>query len=362
MNKQPEQIEAPHELEVMRAINRGEQNLYSVDWKTYLSELVAIVDMLPDQTYIGVLWLLLGEIDDGMKRTSILGRLQEEAPKCFPSKEAADAFISDADCLVRINSRIRQLGIQRCAKIPDTYTSTEPGRNGYNELALLWSDKYVSACDLVALASEVRNSVQVGAERERRLVEFFLYSSRNYEKLPFDNMYDFFMCLFLAESFRHHLITGKMNSAIKLCFVDFKRTLRNECFDEYIRLRIKKIKEELDDDNTLLLDPTEWDCYARLYEEESAVYNRQIHFEEFRGSAAYAMQWCEGRPDVLEMMRYFMAYLELKMKEVCRSNQQPQSVIYHVQGDLVQGNKHVDTQINHVSPNSIGAQINQNQE
>lgn len=24
MNKQPEQIEAPHELEVMRAINRGE--------------------------------------------------------------------------------------------------------------------------------------------------------------------------------------------------------------------------------------------------------------------------------------------------------------------------------------------------
>ncbi len=73
MHTKTAQGDVPQELEVMRAINRGEQNLYSVDWKTYLSELVAMVDMLPDQTYIGVLWLLLGDIDDGMKRIILTG-------------------------------------------------------------------------------------------------------------------------------------------------------------------------------------------------------------------------------------------------------------------------------------------------
>ena len=106
MNKQHEQIEAPHELDILRAINRGEQKIADVDWQSYLSHLVMLIHLMKEFSPIGVVWTFLNEIDDFTKRMDILGRWQDLAPKCFPSKEAADAFISDMACLVRINIRL----------------------------------------------------------------------------------------------------------------------------------------------------------------------------------------------------------------------------------------------------------------
>ena len=356
MNKQPEQIEDPHELDILRAINRGEQKIADVDWQSYLSHLVVLIHLMKGFSPIGVVWTFLNEIDDFTKRMDILGRLQDLAPKCFPSKEAADAFISDIACLVRINIRLRELTIQHSAKIPDIYNQLDIGGNGFNEMALIWSDELIGCSDLVALASEIHNTVQAGYKAP--LIEYFLYSSRNYNQLPFDNIYIFSCNLFLAENFRWHLVTGKMNTNAPLGFVDIKRRMRNGCFDEYIRLRLAQIKEEMDEDNTLLLDPTIDDYYNRLYEEEYGIYNRETMFENFRGSRAYNDRWYNGRPEVLEMMKYFMEYLKWKKDNIHTSDSQPHQRIYNVQGDFVQGNKHVDTQINHVASNAIGAQIN----
>ena len=358
MNKQPEQIEDPHELDILRAINRGEQKIADVDWQSYLSHFVMLIHLMKEFSPIGVVWTFLNEIDDFTKRMDILGRWQDLAPKCFPSKDAADAFISDMACLVRINIRLRALIIQHGAQIPNTYDRVDIGGKGLNEIALVWSDKFVHGRDIVALASEIHATIQSGEKDP--LIEYFLYSSRQYDQLSFDNVYDFSRNIFLAESFRQYLVTGKMYTSDPMGFADIKRRLRNECFDEYIRLRLAQIKEEMDEDNTLLLDPTIDDYYNRLYEEEYSIYNRETMFENFRGSQAYSDRWYNGRPEVLEMMKYFMEYLKWKKDNIHTSDSQPHQRIYNIQGDLVQGNKHVDTQINHVASNAIGAQINKN--
>ena len=73
MNKQPEQIEDPHELDILRAINRGEQKIADVDWQSYLSHLVMLIHLMKEISPIGVVWTFLNEIDDLTKRMNILG-------------------------------------------------------------------------------------------------------------------------------------------------------------------------------------------------------------------------------------------------------------------------------------------------
>ena len=54
MNKQPEQIKDPHELDILRAINRGEQKIADVDWQSYLSHLVVLIHLMKEFSPIGV--------------------------------------------------------------------------------------------------------------------------------------------------------------------------------------------------------------------------------------------------------------------------------------------------------------------
>jgi hypothetical protein len=83
-------------------------------------------------------------------------------------------------------------------------------------------------------------------------------------------------------------------------------------------------------------------------------------FENFRGSQAYSDRWYNGRPEVLEMMKYFMEYLKWKKDNIHTSDSQPHQSIYNVQGDYIAGDKHVGAHIDNVASNAIGAQINKN--
>ena len=351
-----EHIEDPEEVKILRAINRDEIRLENVDWKTWLSSLVNMVELLKKTpkpvSYIGSAWALLIEIDDYARRADILAKWQSIAPQCFPSKEAADAFCSDAECLKNIDYSLRGLVLQQGAQLPHIYDDVDGG-NGLNEMALLWADEYVTGSDMVMLASEIHKTVS-GCDKDP-VIEYFLYSSRNSGKLPFDNIYDFSRNLFLAESFRQYLTSGKMNTSAPLAFTDIKRKLRNTCFEEYIRQRIAQIEAEMEDDNSLLLDPTIDDLYQELYCQESSVVNRELMFEDFRGSQAYHDRWYRGRPEVLQMIQYFIDYLKLKIANL-HCHTQTQNNIYNVHGDYIAGDKHVGTHIDNVESGGIGTQ------
>ena len=348
-------IEDPEEVNILRAINRGELIADNVDWKPYLSNIVKMIALMENPiSYIGCAWALLQEVDDFSRRTDILRNWQDVAPVCFPTKEASDSFYVDAECLIMVNIYLRGLVLMQGAKMPHTYDHVDGGK-GLNEMALLWSDKYVEGKDLVALASEIHKTVSAG--NKDPLIEYFLYANRNSNQLPFDNIYDFSRNLFLAESFRQYLVTGKMYTSEPMTFGDFKRRLRNACFEEYIRLRIEQIREELDNDNWQLLDPTDEECYEELYKREKSVFDRETMFESFRGSQAYHDRYYRGRPEVLNMMQYFMKYLEWKMEnlnEDTMSKNQPTQII---NGDYVVGNKIYGDVFGNIEAGGIGKQV-----
>ena len=347
-------IEDPEEVNILRAINRGEKRWDEPDWQSYLSSIVKMIGLMnPPISYIGCAWALLNEIDNYHIRNLILGKWQDLAPKCFPTQEAADDFIADMDCLVRTNIDLKALIVMHGAKMPHTYDNVDGGK-GLNELALVWADEYVSATGMVSLASEIHNTVSAGEKDP--MIEYFLYSSRNRDQLPFDNIYDFSRNLFLAESFRQYLTTGKMYTSEPMTFGDFKRRLRNACFEEYIRLRLEQIREELDDDNWQLLDPTDEDCFEELYKREKCVYDRETMFEDFRGSQAYRERYFRGRPEVLNMMEYFMKYLEWKMENLNEDTMPKNQSTQIINGDYVAGNKYTGTVIGTVAAGGIGVQ------
>ena len=355
MSEQIEQIEEePVEVSIMRAINRGVYRVEQVKWDVFLSGLLnTIGQMEKPVSYIGCTWALLNEIDDFNQRNDILDNLQHVATVCFPSQEAVNAFVIDTGCLMRINSRLHQLVLMNGAQIPHIYGNVGRGK-GLNEMALVWSRKYIDGKNIVALASEIHTSVQSGEKAP--VIEHFLCCSRQYDKLPFGNICEFGKSLFLAESFRQHLVEGKMYTPAPITFGDFSRKLRNACFDEYIRLRLEKIKEEKDNDNWQLLDPTEEDCYRQLYKEEKCIADREWGFEQFRGSIAYSRQWYNGRPEVLNMIKYFMDYLDWKMANLQDKNVRTGNTQI-INGDYVAGNKIMGDVIGNVEAGGVGKQV-----
>ena len=356
MEQQVQNIENqdPEEVNILRAVNRGETRLETVDWKTYLSEIVKMIGLMKDPiSYIGCAWALLQEIDDYAQRADILSKWQDVAPQCFPTKEESNAFCADVQCLKQIYYNLRGMVVLQGAELPNTYDHVDGGK-GLNEMALLWSDKYVSGSALVELASEIHKTVSAG--NKDPLIEYFLYSSRNRNQLPFENIYDFSRNLFLAESFRQYLVSGKMYTAAPMTFGDFKRKLRNACFEEYIRLRVEQIREELDEDNWQLLDPTDEECYEELYKQEKSVYDRETMFEDFRGSQAYRERYFRGRPEVLNMMKYFMDYLSWKMENLHKDTMPKNQSTQIINGDYIVGNKYIGTVIEKVEAGGIGIQ------
>ena len=353
MNNELQNTDTQQET-LMKEINQGERNIRQVDWVTFLSDLVkAFRVMKTPVSSIGWAWALIGEIDEPTKRMDVLGLWQDAAPECFPTKEESDEFIAHCDCLVRINSRLRNLYIRESAQLPHIYDG-EYGDKGLNELAMIWADNHVTGDDLVALASEIHRSVMESMRPP--LIEQVLLSSRNYGHLAFDNIYDFSRNLFLAESFRKFLLDGKANSDAPMTFVDMKRKVRNACFDEYIRMRLAQIESEMENDNSLLLDPTTDDLYQELYNHEKSVVDREFMFEDFRGSQAYRERWYRGRPEVLQMMKYFMEYLKWKMEHLHDDENAKAKVIVN-NGDYVAGDKITGDVIKHVEAGGIGKQV-----
>lgn len=144
-------------------------------------------------------------------------------------------------------------------------------------------------------------------------LSFAILQTRNcLGQLYAEDITEFCKHLYIAESVRlHELGLIKDNECMDIH--TFDAAFRNRCFDEYIRLRLFSIKEEMDVDNDRLFPPTEQDYMNRLLVEESSAYNRIVGMEQFRGSEAYAREWYDGKPSVIKMSGYFIQYLQHRL-------------------------------------------------
>lgn len=312
MENQQQNTRYDEVMNMFREINNDARKAKQVNWLPALLEIKTLnTEQSIPLDHVEWMWAFLTEIHDPTTRMTILSQWQYLAPQCFDTQEERDDFIEQCACIYRICLRIKGLYNHNDFKMPQTYDA-EVG-SSLNELVAFWSDKYVQGADLVALATEVHNTLDSG--KQAIFPSLFLLSSRNYNHLAFDNIYDFCRCLMMVEGIRKTLTEGKSLTSELVEYVDFKRSLRKACFDEYIRLQIDRIKEEMENDNSLIDDPKEKDYYLRLREDEKIVVDRELMYENFRGSQAYQDRWFVTRPSVLKMIQTFMDYLDIIIKE-----------------------------------------------
>ena len=291
-------------------INNGEiTNLGEVNWAKEIVQMADLCKLMPyHYPFILWLWGILGLIEDPTKRMDVLGKMQDVAPNCFKTQDEVQEFVRDCDSLVKINTRIREYYLRN-----DTvkYTLWKGERSCMNGLVGIFSRNFVRPEEMVAIAEEFFCSAR--DRKKEKLLILLLRADQHIGKLSIDNINDFARSLYVAEGFRQLILSGEEDFYEFPTLDSFDRKLRNACFEVYISMRLQQIRHEFDEDNTLVDDPEDLECLEHLYEEESMVANREITFEDFRGSAAYAAMWYPGRSMVLDIIKVFIEYLGKKI-------------------------------------------------
>lgn len=347
----------PDVVQIMRDINAGKIRYIEVDWEQQIKAVLKLCKLMPTKfPYVIWLWGLLGEIEDPTIRMDIIGKMQSAAPKCFDDQFEAQRFIEECTCIYQICIRARAYNLRNDIGIRHKWTDK---RKSLNDLAHIFSDKVVEPSLMVALAEEMYSSVQDG-EKKHYMLTLVLRSPRSIGKLTIDNIVDFAKNLYIAEGFRHLILSGEEDYRDIPALADFEPKLLKACFEEYIRLRMVDIKDIIEQDLTHCGDAEELECLEYLLEVESQYVNRENMLEEFRGSSAYNAMWYPGKQKVLDMINVFVEYLKNKIKKLkkeeaklgIRDNIQN----FNIQGDYIAGDKHVGAHINNVQPGAIGAQ------
>ena len=345
----------PDIIQTMQDINAGKIAYTDIDWELQIKTVLKLINLMPTK-FPNVIWLwgLLGEIDDINTRIDILHKMQEVATKCFEDLFQASDFIKDCDCLIYVYQGSLQYNTKNIG-IRHYWTDD---KKHMNDLAHILCKEMVDPKFMVAIAEEMYQASR--GDRKQYMLSLVLRASRNLGQISMDNIIDFAKNLYIAEGFRHLILSGEEDYRDIPALADFEPKLLKACFEEYIRLRTIDIKDIIEQDLTHCGDAEELECLEYLFEEESQYVNRENMLEDFQGSAAYNAMWSPGREKVLDMINVFIEYLKNKIKKLkkeeaklgIRDNIQN----FNVQGDYIAGDKHVGAHIDNVSPGAIGAQ------
>lgn len=338
---------------IFKPINQGSKQAYQLQWQPWLQQMVSILENMQLPTKLPpAMWLQLFMVDihSYNNRIDVLHQLQKVAPQCFESQTECDIFAQDCQCLCYIYHRLQNL-FEQGKKMQLIWC----GSAMLNELT--WFLSEITPKEMIALAFSLLDK----SANMNSIKEMFGYVARLYKyinQLYTGDICEFSKILFLAESFRRYIISGKDIADSMANIHTLPMRLRNGCFDIYIEMRILDILNDLETDNARLYPPTRLEAMQTLLEQEECVVNRMAGLKQFKNSYAYAQQWYPGADDVLTMAQFFLQYLKDKIKALSYSNTQIVTQEVHVQGDYIAGTKQVGTHIGNVSPNAVGIQHN----
>ena len=342
---------APDIVQIMQDINNGNIRYIDVDWELQIKTMLKLCSLMPTKfPYVIWLWGLLGEIDEINTRIDILHKMQEVATKCFDDLFQASDFIKDCDCIIYVYQGSLQYNTKNIG-LRHRWTDD---KKHLNDLAHILCKEMVDPKFMVAIAEEMYQASQ--GDRKQAMLTLVLHASRNIGHISMDNIIDFAKNLYIAEGFRHLILSGEEDYRDIPPLAEFDPKLLKACFEEYIRLRNLEIKDIIEQDLTHCGDAEELECLEYLLKEESQHVNRENMLEDFRGSAAYNAMWYPGRQKVLDMINVFVEYLNNKIKKIKKEEARLGIRDINVQGDYIAGDKHVGTHIDNVESGGIGTQ------
>ena len=345
----------PDIIQTMQDINAGKIAYTDIDWELQIKTVLKLINLMPTK-FPNVIWLwgLLGEIDDINTRIDILHKMQEVAYNCFDEVLHARDFREDCDCLIYVYQGSLQYNTKNIG-IRHYWTDD---KKHMNDLAHILCKEMIDPKFMVAIAEEMYQASQ--GDRKQYMLSLVLRASRNLGQISMDNIIDFAKNLYIAEGFRHLILSGEEDYRDIPALADFEPKLLKACFEEYIRLRTIDIKDIIEQDLTHCGDAEELECLEYLYEKESQLVNCENMLEDFRGSAAYNAMWYPGKQKVLDMINVFVEYLKNKIKKLKKEEAKlgirDHIQNFNVQGDYIAGDKRVGAHIDNVQLGAIGAQ------
>lgn len=302
----------PDVIQNVQDINAGKIAYTDIDWELQIKTVLKLINLMPTH-FSNVIWLwgFLAEIDDINTRIDILHKMQEIATKCFEDLFQASDFLKDCDCLIYVYQGSLQYKTQNIG-LRHYWTDD---KKHLNDLAHILCKEIVDPKFMVAMAEEMYCTIP-DSQRKHPMLELVLHASRNIDRLTMTNIVDFAKNLYIAEGFRHLILSGEEDYRDIPALADFEPKLLKSCFEEYIRLRTIDIKDIIEQDLTHCGDAEELECLEYLFDEESQHVNRENMLEDFRGSAAYNAMWYPGKQKVLDMINVFIEYLKNKIKKL----------------------------------------------
>lgn len=236
----------PDIIQVMQDINNGKMAYTDIDWELQIKTVLKLINLMPTH-FSNVIWLwgLLAEIDDINIRIDILHKMQEVAYICFDEVLLARDFREDCNCLIYVypgslQYNNKNIGLRHYWK---------DDKKHLNDLAHILCKEMIDPKFMVAMAEEM-HCTTADPKRKHPMLELVLHASRKIDKLSMINIIDFAKNLYIAEGFRHLILSGEEDYRDIPALADFEPKLLKACFEEYIRLRMVDIKDTIEQDLT----------------------------------------------------------------------------------------------------------------
>ena len=320
--------------ELFANLDKGKDTIEAVDWLGEIWEIVKInnsMDMF-EQSYCWI-YPLLSRVRDYDVRIEVLENLKKYSLWYLETFDKMYRFIDDCNAMITIIEQLKQFPVPDYMLREQKYDE----KQWMKELTLVYTKTTLAPSMLMALAQE-RYNIDIQKKKVDKLSSIVL-SLGYLQKFTIANCIDFCKYLFVAEGYRQFLICGDPDYDEAPTLKTLDRKLRNACFDIYIQSRYSVIKNEMDDDNTRLFDPSENDIYDRFYEEEKEVINHECQ-KEF------------ANREVLQLAKYLLRYIEVKMQKLKMTD-----TSFKWTEDIGQGDKHVDIHIEHVENMATGDNV-----
>lgn len=299
-------------LQIFEEIGQG-KNQMEVDWEAVFNEVVKYQHLFGKTfPYYLLLHTFLHVIPYPVWRVDVLGHLQNMAEKKMDEQEAK-VFVEEARYLIHIYMRMNGLFCNPIPKIWDDAPDMD-------ELTVFIKD--VQPDELVCIAQSIYDSREIVGQRIG-MVQHILRLEKYSGHLLTTNSYDFCRCLYQAHGYRMLMMSGKEDFRELPTIDNLDCELRNKCFDVFIDLHLKQIKEKMKHDNRRLYPATDIDAYEELSKQ------LQKEYAEIEQVAPIGIPNFMARESLLLAMQFLTQYTQDKYNFVLTQAKQANSPASH---------------------------------
>ena len=308
-------------ITLLREIDASKVDLEKVDWTAYARELLELSELIktPNQGF-GWLYGMFALIGDFGLRDEVILQVLNAAYDLEKEFKQARRFEEDLMCIADIAKFLEKDSVSapnyprsfaNCITWRQQGTGDILGKQylALDELAWYYTIKDRRASKLIGYTQQLYLVAQQGIQES--WVTNLVHGRRHDDGLlHIKTLEDFCKYLYLAQGQLCKLFEGRDDFNEIPTFYQMDKSLREECFEEYIKLRASDIFDI--DEQWGSKQFHEEDYYEQIHQESKICLNHAIKLRDYRDAFEYHQIWRKGHESIIDLMQYFVDYIQRK--------------------------------------------------